>query len=75
MTFITHTAAANASDRFDAIFAAVIGACADFCGGARQGRDIELRYHALSRRSSADLAKLGMTRADVARAALSGHTR
>ena len=27
----------STTGRFDAIFAAVIGFCAEFCGGARQG--------------------------------------
>jgi len=71
MTAITFTAK-TATARFDCIFSAVIGACADFCAGARQGRDIEARYHALSRRSTPDLARLGLTRADIARAALTG---
>jgi hypothetical protein len=42
----------TASNRFDAIFAAVIASCADFCAGARQGRDIEGHYHELARRSN-----------------------
>ena len=31
----------TASGHFDAMFATVIASCADFFGGARQGRDIE----------------------------------
>ncbi|MBX9827737.1 MAG: hypothetical protein K2Y27_22410 [Xanthobacteraceae bacterium] len=38
----------TASGRFDAIFAAAIASCADFCAGARPGRDIEGRYHELA---------------------------
>jgi CRP/FNR family cyclic AMP-dependent transcriptional regulator len=56
----------TASNRFDAIFAAVIASCADFCAGARQGRDIEGRYHELARRSDTDLDRLGLTRSDIA---------
>ena len=57
----------TASNRFDAIFAAVIASCADFCAGARQGRD-----HDLARRSNPDLDRLGLTRSDIAQAALNG---
>jgi hypothetical protein len=71
MTAITFTAK-TATTRIDSVFAAVVGACADFCAGARQGRDIETRYHALSRRSAPDLARIGLTRADIARVALTG---
>ena len=60
------------SHRFDAIFAAVIASCADFCAGVRQGRDIEGRYHDLARRSTPDLERLGLTRSDVPQAALRG---
>jgi hypothetical protein len=73
MTSITANAGtANATARFDAAFSAVIGFCADFCGGARQGRDIETRYAALACKSTTDLARLGLTRSEIARAALTG---
>lgn len=62
----------TASNRFDAIFAAVIASCADFCAGARQGRDIEGRYHQLARRSTSGLDRLGLTRSHIAQAALNG---
>ena len=62
----------TASHRFDAIFAAVVASCADFCAGARQGRDIAGRYHDLARRSNPDLERLGLTRSDVPQAALNG---
>ena len=74
MTVITHTAF-TAAFRIETIFAAAVGFCADLCAGARQGREIEARYHALSQRSTPDLARLGLTRADVARAALTGRPR
>lgn len=47
-------------------------AFATLVAGARDGLEIEARYRALSRRSTPDLAKLGLTRADIARAALRG---
>lgn len=61
----------TASHRFDAIFAAVIASCADFCGGARQGRDIE-GFHKPALRSNPDLDRLSLTRPDIAQAAPSG---
>jgi hypothetical protein len=62
----------TASNRFNAIFSAVIAICADFCAGARQGRDIEAYYHQLSCRSKPDLERLGLTRSDIAQTALRG---
>jgi hypothetical protein len=48
---------------------------AEFLAGAREGLEIERRYHALSRKSKPELAKLGLDRADIAQAALNGKTR
>jgi len=45
---------------------------AELCAGARDGREIEARYDALTRKSDADLAALGLTRDDVTHAALTG---
>jgi hypothetical protein len=68
---MTRIAATSGSvTTFDTIFSTVIASCAEFCAGARQGRDIEARYHTLNSRSGPDLARLGMTRTDVARTAL-----
>ena len=69
MTRITATSGSVAT-HIDTIFSTVVTSCAEFCAGARQGRDIEARYHTLNRRSGPDLVRLGMTRTDVARAAL-----
>ena len=71
MTRITATAG-SVTTRFDTAFAAMIASCAEFCAGARQGRDIETRYHSLECRSGPDLAKIGISRTDIARVALSG---
>jgi hypothetical protein len=65
----------SVTTRFDAIFTAMIASCAEFCAGARQGRDIEECYRALDRRSGPDLARLGLARTDIARAALTGARR
>jgi uncharacterized protein YjiS (DUF1127 family) len=44
----------------------------EFCEGARDGQAIEARYRKLSRMSKADLAEIGLTRAEIYRAALLG---
>jgi hypothetical protein len=71
MTFIAANTSTSSS-RFDAIFAAVIASCADFCAGVRQGRDLADRYYDLDRRSGPDLARLGLARSEIAQAALRG---
>lgn len=43
-----------------------------FAQGAREGLDIEARYHALSRKSRRDLAKLDLTRGQISQAAIKG---
>jgi hypothetical protein len=43
--------------------------------GAREGLEIEACYHALSRKSSPDLAKLGISRDEISQAALKGTQR
>lgn len=48
---------------------------AEFRAGARDGREIYERYRKLSRMSNAELAELGLTRADIYRAALLGCPR
>jgi hypothetical protein len=70
MTTTVH--AGTATDRFDAAFSTFIGFCADFFAGARQGQEIAARYNELSRKSSSELAKIGLTRSEIARAALNG---
>jgi hypothetical protein len=53
-----------------AFVSAVVAACADFRAGVREGREIEARYNALARKSTTELAQLGLTRNDITRAAL-----
>ncbi len=48
---------------------------AEFLAGAREGLEIERRYDALARKSNPELAKLGVTRADIAQAAVTGKIR
>ena len=45
---------------------------AELGAGMRDGNAIETRYRALSRMTRSELAALGLTRADIARAALAG---
>jgi uncharacterized protein YjiS (DUF1127 family) len=45
---------------------------AEFLAGAREGLEMQARYEALARKSNPDLAKLGVTRADIAQAAMTG---
>jgi uncharacterized protein YjiS (DUF1127 family) len=71
MTSIT-AHAGNAAARFDAAFSAFVAFCADFCAGARQGQEIADRYRELSRKSTPELNKLGLTRTEIPRAALKG---
>ena len=71
MTDIT-AHAGTAAARFDAAFSAFIAFCADFCAGARQGQEIADRYRELSRKSTPELKKLGLTRSEIPRAALTG---
>jgi len=47
MTRITATSG-SVTTHFDTVFATMIASCAEFCAGARQGRDIEQRYHDFS---------------------------
>ena len=50
----------------------LVASFAEFCAGAREGREIEARYRSYSRMSGPDLAAIGMSRSDVYRAALAG---
>jgi hypothetical protein len=51
MTAITFTAKAAAA-YFNTSFSAVAAACANFCAGARGGREIGAHYDALARKST-----------------------
>ena len=71
MTAITFTA--DTATDHTTIFSAVTAYIADVLAGAREGREIAARYDRLSRMSRTDLARLSLTHADVARAALTGY--
>ena len=50
-----------------------VNSFSELCAGARDGQEIYERYRRLSRMSNAELAELGLIRADIYRAALLGH--
>ena len=54
------------------LFSRVIEAVVSFFDAVGEGRRIAQRYESLSRLSDAALAKRGLTRQDIARAALNG---
>jgi len=66
MTAIALTAA-SAPGSFHAAVAAVF---TDFTVGIREGRDIEARYDALTRKTPSELVALGLTRSDIPQATL-----
>lgn len=50
----------------------LVASFSEFCAGVRDGQEIETRYRELSRMSRPDLAKIGLNRPDIYRAALLG---
>ena len=48
---------------------------ADMFAGIQEGREIAVRYHALTRLSQAELASRGLTRRDISQAAVTGIPR
>ena len=72
MTTITLNGTAAPTQTSAGIASRFVASFSEFCAGVRDGQDIEARYRAYSRMSHAELAELGMSRADVYRAALLG---
>lgn len=68
MTMMHITAHANA----DTQASAILDFFAEMFAGMHEGRDIEMRYHALSRMTPSQLKALGLTRADIGRVAVLG---
>jgi hypothetical protein len=56
-----------------ALLSPVSAWCAHFLEGVHEGREIAARYHALSRLSTPELARHGLNRHMIARAALTGY--
>ena len=61
--------------RHHGVSSSVAAFFADFCAGARDGREIQARCNVLARMSAAELGSLGLTRADIGRAAVTGRLR
>ena len=74
MTTITYNTQADASPRKASVFAVIACFFEDIAHGAREGREIEARYHELRRKTPSELTRLGLTSADITRAALTGRT-
>jgi hypothetical protein len=74
MTDITYrTDASGMVAHGTTIFTRIAAWCGQFADGAREGQQIAVRYHELSLLSGPDLARRGLTRQAIARAALTGH--
>ena len=73
MTTITLNPTAPTSNTSLGGFAtSLVASFSEFCAGVRDGREIHDRYRAYSRMSGPDLAEIGISRAEVYRAALLG---
>jgi len=70
MTTITLNGTRQASA--PAAWAGLVASVSEFFAGIRDGQDMETRYRELSRMSQPDLAKIGLNRSDIYRAALLG---
>jgi len=72
MTDITYQTTATGIADQSVLVSRVTAWCAQFVEGAREGQEIAARYHALSRLSTPELARRGLNRQTIARAALTG---
>jgi hypothetical protein len=72
MTDITYQTATTGIVSPGALLSRISTWCTHFVEGIREGREIAARYHALSRLSTPDLARRGLNRQMIARAALTG---
>ena len=72
MTTITVTGHSDTGARQASFLSAIACFFEDIFAGAREGREIEARYHELRRKTPAELARLGLTPADITRAAANG---
>jgi hypothetical protein len=73
MTDITYQTTTAGMANPNALLSRIATWCMDFMEGARAGREIAARYHALSRLSTPELARRGLNRQMIARAALTGN--
>jgi hypothetical protein len=72
MTDITYQSATIGIAGKSALLSRMTAWCAHFVQGVHEGREIAARYHALSRLSTPELARRGLNRYTIARAALTG---
>ena len=73
MTDITYqTVTTGSASSPSALLSRIAAWCAHFAEGLNEGGQIAARYHALSRLSTPDLARRGLNRQTIARAALTG---
>jgi hypothetical protein len=70
MTDITYQTISMGLTRQSALLSRISAWCTHFVEGVREGQEIAARYHALSRLSTPDLARRGLNRQTIARAAL-----
>ena len=73
MTDITYQTATAGIACPSALLSRIAAWCTRFVEGVREGQEIAARYHALSRLSTRDLARHGLNRQMIARAALTGY--
>jgi hypothetical protein len=73
MTDITYQASTIGIADESALWSRITAWCTHFAEGVREGQQIAARYRALSRLSTPDLARRGLNRQTIARAALTGY--
>ncbi len=72
MTTITFNTHADTTPRRTSLLSVIACFFEDIAHGAREGREIEARYHELRRKTPSELTRLGLTPADITRAVLTG---
>ena len=72
MTDITYQTATTGLTTQSALLSRISTWCIHFVEGVREGQEIAARYRTLSRLSTPDLARHGLNRYTIARAALTG---
>jgi hypothetical protein len=73
MTDIAYETATTGLTGQSALLSRISTWCTHFVEGVREGQEIASRYHSLSRLSTPDLARHGLNRCTIARAALTGY--
>ena len=73
MTDITYQTATTGIASPSALLSRIAAWCTHFVEGVREGQEIAARYHALAQLSTPELARHGLNRQMIARAALTGY--